>query len=137
MVKFWINFSLEILWYYMQNLRNEKLIVTIYSILLYSKYFLSYFKISSVFSDFQQICQNRHLFGDYSKSICRRAKWSIWLQSAFHSANFAYNIIKFREKNLSKVLPYWPILTGPWPERKVIEKIWKKITMIFGHSRML
>ena len=81
------------------NLRNEKLIVTIYSILLYGKYFLSYSKISSVFSDFRQICQKRHLILDYSKSICRREKWSIWLRPAFHSANFEYNIIKIREKN--------------------------------------
>ena len=92
---------------------NEKPVVTIYSILLYGKYFLSYCKISSVFSDFRQICQKRHLFRDYSKSICRRAKWSIWLQSAFHSANFEYNIIKIREKkfptfyNIGRFQPPW------------------------------
>ena len=122
-------FSLWFLWCYIQNLRNEKPIITIYSILLYGKYFLSYCKISSVFSDFRQICQKRHLFRDYSKSICRRAKWSIWLQSAFHSANFEYNIIKIREKKFSHILQYWPISTPRGEVKNSSEK--KNISHMF------
>ena len=77
----------------------------------------------SFLANLSKITKNATYFVTSQKGFGHRAKWSIWLQSAFHSANCAYNIKKFREKNLSKVLPYWPILTGPWPERKVIEKI--------------
>ena len=62
---------------------------------------------------FDEFAQNDTYDFDYSKSICRRAKWSIWLQSAFHSANFEYNIIKIREKkfptfyNIGRFRPPW------------------------------
>ena len=58
---------------------------------------------------FDKFVKKQRLFRDYSKSICHGAKGSIWLQSACHSANVEYNIIKIREKKFSHILQYWPV----------------------------
>ena len=105
-------FSLGFLWCYIQNLRNEKPVVTIYSILLYDKYFVSNREISVVFDKFSL-----------------REKWSTWLQSAFHSANFEYNNIKIRENFFSHILQYWPISTPRGEVKNSSEK--KNISHMF------
>ena len=92
---------------YTHFFRNKKPITTMYLVFLYDKYFLSYRKISYLFSAFQQTRQKTHLFCDYSKSNCRIAKPSTWLKSAFDSGKNEYNIIKIREK---KIRIFCPIL---------------------------
>ena len=63
------------------------------------------------FAIFDKFARKRHLLRVYSKSICRRAKWSIWLRSEFYSAKIDYNINKIQEKIFFDILRFRPIST--------------------------
>ena len=64
------------------------------------------------FAIFDKFARKRHLLRVYSKSIFRRAKWSIWLRSEFYSTKTDYNINKIQEKIFFDILRFRPISTS-------------------------